>query len=308
MGPSIHPRSVDGGRGLVPVLLSFKSAMVGVNWWYLSVWVVVCDAMHTLHSLRVTCGERLRVVVTRRISSFGVCLDCYFQVLYLKTKANPRRTEKENVDGAVPSQGLQGDQVPIVNQEIEVSVVPPAMTNEEIRAAFLTLAQAMTAQLNRDVGPRVKAIGSTVASILRDFVRMNPPIFLGSRKGEDTQEFWDGVYKIVGAMGVTSREKAELASYKLKEVAQVITARKQLLLWLILGLFLTFFARNWTLKFLILGLNLGHQIIVAFGQFLSLGLELFFPNKKPLDQRLKPIELIIELLGLRSCYGPPWSF
>lgn len=32
----------------------------------------------------------------------------------------------------------------IRNQENEVSVVPPYMTNEEIRAAFLTLAWAMT--------------------------------------------------------------------------------------------------------------------------------------------------------------------
>ena len=39
--------------------------------------------------------------------------------------------------------------------------------------------------------------------------------------GEDPQEFIDEVYKIVHAIGVTSREKAELASYQLKDVAQV---------------------------------------------------------------------------------------
>jgi len=63
----------------------------------------------------------------------------------MNTRANPRRTEEKNMDRRVPTQGHQGDQVPIGNQENEVSVVPPAMTNEEIRAAFLTLAQAMTA-------------------------------------------------------------------------------------------------------------------------------------------------------------------
>ena len=63
-------------------------------------------------------------------------------------RANPRRAEEEDVDGGVSPQGLQGYQVPIGNQENEVSVVPPAMTNEEIRVAFLTLAQAMTAQAN----------------------------------------------------------------------------------------------------------------------------------------------------------------
>ncbi|XP_049368646.1 uncharacterized protein LOC125833527 [Solanum verrucosum] len=71
------------------------------------------------------------------------------------------------------------------------------------------------------MGPRVNAYESTVASRLRDFVRMNPPIFLGSRIGEDPQGFLDEIYKIVDAMRVSSREKAELASYQLKEVAQI---------------------------------------------------------------------------------------
>ncbi|XP_049414705.1 uncharacterized protein LOC125877459 [Solanum stenotomum] len=95
------------------------------------------------------------------------------------------------------------------------------MTNEEIRAAFLTLARAMTAQANRDVGPRVNANESTAASRLRDFVTMNPLFFLGSCIGEDPQGFLDEIYKIVDGMGVSSREKAELASYQLKEVAQI---------------------------------------------------------------------------------------
>ena len=125
------------------------------------------------------------------------------------------------MDGGVPPQGLQGDQVPIGNQENEVPVVPPVMTNEDIRAAFLTLAQAITAQENRDAVPRVNVNGSTTASRLRVFVRMNPPIFLGSRIGEGPQGFLDEIYKFVDAMGVSSREKAELASYQLKEVAQI---------------------------------------------------------------------------------------
>ena len=60
-----------------------------------------------------------------------------------------------------------------------------------------------------------------MTSRLRDFVRMNPPIFLGSKVGEDSQEFLDGVYKVLSAIGVTSREEAGLASYQLREVYQV---------------------------------------------------------------------------------------
>ena len=54
----------------------------------------------------------------------------------------------------------------------------------------------------------------TMTSRLTYFVRMNPPILLGSKVGEDTLEFHDGVYKVLSAMAVTSREKAELGSYQ----------------------------------------------------------------------------------------------
>ena len=62
---------------------------------------------------------------------------------------------------------------------------------------------------------------STMISSLRDFVRMNPPIFLGSKVGEDSQEFLDEVYKVLSAMGVTSREKVDFASYQLRDISQI---------------------------------------------------------------------------------------
>ncbi|XP_049394755.1 uncharacterized protein LOC125859061 [Solanum stenotomum] len=102
------------------------------------------------------------------------------------------------------------------------------MSSEEVRSALLMIAQAVTtqsqampAQDTRSVETNVNPIVSNIASRLRDSVRMNPPVFLDSKMGEDPEEFLDEVYKIVNAMGVTSREKAELASYKLKDVAQV---------------------------------------------------------------------------------------
>ena len=78
----------------------------------------------------------------------------------------------------------------------------------------------MTTQLNRDIEPRANALESTMALRLWNFMRMHPPIFLGSKVGENPQEFLDGVYKVLSAMGVTSKDKTELASYQLREVAQ----------------------------------------------------------------------------------------
>ena len=79
----------------------------------------------------------------------------------------------------------------------------------------------MTAEASRDMGPRVNTNDNTPCSRLRDFIWINPHIFLGSRVGDDSQAFLDEVYNILHSMGVTYREKVELASYQLKEVVQV---------------------------------------------------------------------------------------
>lgn len=98
---------------------------------------------------------------------------------------------------------------------------PPELSNKDIREALLALARAVTTQVNLSMVPRENVVESTMTSRLRDFVRMNPPIFLGSKVGEDPEEFITEVYKTVHAMGVTSRKKAELALYQLKNVDQV---------------------------------------------------------------------------------------
>ena len=59
-----------------------------------------------------------------------------------------------------------------------------------------------------------------MADRLRDFMRMNLPIFTGSKTSEDPQEFVDEVHKISVSMGATDIEKAELAFYQLKDIAQ----------------------------------------------------------------------------------------
>ena len=47
----------------------------------------------------------------------------------------------------------------------------------------------MTGQANRDVGPRVNALESTMTTMLRDFVRMHPPTFLVSKVGDSLMRF-----------------------------------------------------------------------------------------------------------------------
>ena len=62
---------------------------------------------------------------------------------------------------------------------------------------------------------------NTTASGIRDFTRMNPPNFYGSKVKEDPQGFIDEVFKVLYSMGVSSQKKAEVSAYQLKDVAQV---------------------------------------------------------------------------------------
>ena len=48
-----------------------------------------------------------------------------------------------------------------------------------------SLARAMTTHFNRGIEPRVDVVESIMTSRLRDFVKMNPPIFLRSKVRED---------------------------------------------------------------------------------------------------------------------------
>ena len=54
--------------------------------------------------------------------------------------------------------------------------------------------EAMLAQMNREVGPGVPQQAKSMASRLRDFSRMNLPMFFGSKSDEDPQDFLDEVY------------------------------------------------------------------------------------------------------------------
>src|SRR5688572_18646117 len=108
--------------------------------------------------------------------------------------------------------GANEDQAPQENGPIP-NEVPNVATNEEFRTALTMLSNVVANQVGRQA--------STPASRVRDFTRMNPPEFHGSKVEEDPQAFIDEIARVVTIMGVTPEEKAELAAYQLKGVAQI---------------------------------------------------------------------------------------
>jgi len=95
------------------------------------------------------------------------------------------RNVRENVRQEVP-------QVPI-------NLLAEQVTSDEFRSIFHALAQALVAQVNREVvAPVNPRVGTTVTRVsttvtrVRDFIRMNPLEFHGSNVEEDPQEFIDG--------------------------------------------------------------------------------------------------------------------
>lgn len=52
---------------------------------------------------------------------------------------------------------------------------------KEISQAITSQARAMTAQAEQQGFPRKDPLNSTMASRLRDFTRMNPPVYTGSK-------------------------------------------------------------------------------------------------------------------------------
>lgn len=73
---------------------------------------------------------------------------------------------------------------------------------------------------------------------IRDFTRMNPLKFHGSKVDEDSQEFIDGMYKILEIIGFSPMEKTELASYQLKvllfKFGLTNGRERRLLMWVLL--------------------------------------------------------------------------
>ena len=63
----------------------------------------------------------------------------------------------------------------------------------QMAQAIRTQARAITTQGNREVVPRKNQHAITMASCLKDYTRVNPAIFLGSKVHDDPQDFVDEV-------------------------------------------------------------------------------------------------------------------
>ena len=84
----------------------------------------------------------------------------------------------------------QGDQVPIVEGGNDVLVVPPELSNSDIKKALLSLALDVTTQANLSMVPRMNIVESTMTLTLGYFLRMKPPIFQGSKVERIPKSFY----------------------------------------------------------------------------------------------------------------------
>ncbi|WMV51369.1 hypothetical protein MTR67_044754 [Solanum verrucosum] len=82
-----------------------------------------------------------------------------------------------------------------------------------MRATTMWSPREAISHVNRNVGME--------AARIKDFTRMNPLEFHGSKVDEDPQQFIDEMYKIVEVMRFSTVKKAELDTYQLKGVAQI---------------------------------------------------------------------------------------
>ncbi|XP_015087001.1 uncharacterized protein LOC107030123 [Solanum pennellii] len=111
---------------------------------------------------------------------------------------NTRRNVGQMRRGATAGDNQLAPQAPA--EGVAMPINPSGLTYAEVRAylaqmeqAITIQAQAMTDQVNRQNVQRENPPVRTMADRLRDFTRMNPPIFIVSKTSEDPQEFVDEV-------------------------------------------------------------------------------------------------------------------
>ncbi|XP_075103947.1 uncharacterized protein LOC142178428 [Nicotiana tabacum] len=92
----------------------------------------------------------------------------------------------------------------------------PSASDMDVRGAIQLLTQIVANQAQRQGTSDVHETGSSRS---REFLKMKSPVFIGSKKDEDPQNFIDEFQKIFRVMHATDTEAAELAAYQLKDVA-----------------------------------------------------------------------------------------
>ncbi|XP_075103258.1 uncharacterized protein LOC142177970 [Nicotiana tabacum] len=86
----------------------------------------------------------------------------------------------------------------------------------DVRGAIQLLTQIVATQAQRQGTSDVHGTGSSRSS---EFLNMKPPVFTGSKKDKDPQNFIDEVQKIFRVINATDTEATELVAYQLKDVA-----------------------------------------------------------------------------------------
>ena len=126
---------------------------------------------------------------------------------------NTWRTKGPSRGGAAATGNQNPFQAPA--EGLVMPVNPARLTDVEVRASLDQIAQAitmgaqyMTALVNRQDVRRKNAPVCSMADRLCDFTRINPPLFIGVKTSEDTQEFVDEGHYILVATGATDIEKA----------------------------------------------------------------------------------------------------
>ncbi|KAH0724947.1 hypothetical protein KY284_000812 [Solanum tuberosum] len=128
------------------------------------------------------------------------------------SRAHVERNEEDKVEQEVPIQA---------HLQALVDPIEEYVIHANFRSAIQLLAQALKAQVNKEMVTPANPIRRIATSRFMEFLGRYPPRFYGFGIGEDPLEFVEEVSKVLDNMGVTSLEKVELVSFQLKGVAQV---------------------------------------------------------------------------------------
>ncbi|WMV18662.1 hypothetical protein MTR67_012047 [Solanum verrucosum] len=183
----------------------------------------------------------------------------YSKSLDMNTRANRRIAEEEVDDWGVPPQGVHGGQAPLdgknpptlwgskvdensqnfINEMYKIVDAMGVTLWEKAELASYQLKQSwmivvlsnvdyvkdMNTRANRRTAEEEVDDWGTPQGVHGGQAHLdgnNPPTLWGSKVDENPQNFINEMYKIVDALGVTLWEKAELASYQLKQSWMIV--------------------------------------------------------------------------------------